>query len=77
MVYMRLDAKTLREHLTEDEEDAQLDESGEGVTATRPNFVASFPAREATGLKIGADLPVAVDVANVHLFDNESGEPLR
>jgi multiple sugar transport system ATP-binding protein len=77
MVYMRLDAKALREHLTEDEEDAQLDESGEGVTATRPNFVASFPAREATGLQIGADLPVAVDVANVHLFDDESGEPLR
>jgi multiple sugar transport system ATP-binding protein len=77
MVYMRVDAKALREHLTEDEEDAHLDESAEGVTATRPNFVASFPAREAVGLQIGADLTVAVDVANIHLFDDESGEPLR
>jgi multiple sugar transport system ATP-binding protein len=48
----------------------------EGVTAARPNFVASFPAAEAFGLRIAEDVPIAVNVANVHLFDRETGEPL-
>ena len=39
--------------------------------------VASFPAADAFGLRVEQEVPIAVDVANVHLFDRESGEPLR
>jgi len=39
--------------------------------------VASFPARDAVGLTIGQEIPIAVDVSNAHLFDAETGDPLR
>ena len=38
---------------------------------------ASLPAREAVGLKPGEHVPVAVDTAQSHLFDAETGAPLR
>jgi hypothetical protein len=47
------------------------------VTSSRPNLVASVPAREALDLKIGENVPIAVDVANAHVFDPETGAPLR
>jgi len=53
-----------------------VETEAEGVTATRPNLVASFDAREALGLTLGRDLAVAVDTARMHLFDAESGAPL-
>jgi len=76
VVYFRTEANALREHLTGGEE---VEEEGdaEGVTATRPNLVASFPARDAVGLDIGQEIPIAVDVQNAHLFDDETGDPLR
>jgi hypothetical protein len=46
-----------------------------GATA-RPNLVASLPPREALALRLGDDVPVAVDLAEVHLFDAASGAPL-
>ena len=49
----------------------------EGVTAARPNLVASLSARDAMGLKLGDDIPLAFDVAHLHLFDRDTGEPLR
>jgi multiple sugar transport system ATP-binding protein len=76
IVYMRVDAQALRTHVV-DEEDAAEEQGAEGVTATRPNLVSSFPARETVGLKLEENIPIAVDVANVHLFDRETGEPLR
>jgi multiple sugar transport system ATP-binding protein len=76
IVYMRVDAPALRSHVVE-EEDVVDEADAEGVTATRPNLVSTFPARDAIGLTLGSDLPLAVDVANVHLFDRETGEPLR
>jgi multiple sugar transport system ATP-binding protein len=48
----------------------------EGGATARPNLVASFPPREALTLRLGDDVPVAVDLAEVHLFDAASGEPL-
>ena len=54
----------------------EVEPTGEGVTAARPNLVASFPPREALALRLGDDVPVAVDLAEVHLFDAGSGEPL-
>ena len=76
IVYLRVDAKSLRDQIVAAEE-LEAEVSGEGVTATRPNLVASFPARDAIGLELGKHIPIAVDISNAHLFDPESGEPLR
>jgi multiple sugar transport system ATP-binding protein len=77
MAYFHIDATAVRsgaggvEDVDEEEGDA------EGVTATRPNFVAAFTPREAMGLQLDESIPVAIDVAHVHLFDRDTGEPLR
>ena len=60
-----------------DEEPEEDEGDSEGVTATRPNLVATFSARDALGLKLHDHIPIAVDVSNVHVFDAESGAPLR
>jgi multiple sugar transport system ATP-binding protein len=74
MVYFHIDATTVREgqHVEEEEEEAV---DGEGVVASRPNLVAQFPAH--VMLRLKDEIPVAVDVARMHFFDAESGEPLR
>jgi multiple sugar transport system ATP-binding protein len=59
--------------IVEEEHEAE----GEGVTSSRPNLVASVPAREALDLKIGENVPIGVDVGNAHVFDPETGAPLR
>jgi multiple sugar transport system ATP-binding protein len=76
IAHLRVDAEVMRVHaaLSDDEPE---EEEGEGVTSTRPNLVATFTARDAMGLKLHDDIPIAVDVANVHVFDAESGAPLR
>jgi len=76
IVYLRIEAPALRTHMVA-EEDAAEEQSAEGVTATRPNLVSTFPARAAIALELEEHIPVAVDVANVHLFDAETGDPLR
>src|SRR5919106_824318 len=55
----------------------EQEEEGEGVTAARPNLVAAMDAAEALGLRTGERMPVAVDTKQIHLFDSETGEPLR
>ena len=76
IVYLRVDARSMRDEITVPEEVIEGG-SAEGVTATRPNLVASFPARDAVQLTLGDHIPIAVDVSNVHLFDLDTGEPLR
>ena len=73
IVYFKIDADTIREggHEEEGEEAA----GAEGVVASRPNLVAQFPAHVL--LTIQEQIPVAVDVARMHFFDGETGEPLR
>ena len=76
MAYFRVDAETMRpdaEHLEEELEQPDA----EGVTAARPNLVATFSARDALGLKVADEIPLGVDVAQVHVFDVETGAPLR
>src|SRR4051812_16001914 len=73
IVYLRIDAMVIREGQHEEEEPAEPD--AEGVTATRPNLVAQFPAH--TQLRLTDTIPIAVDVAKLHFFDGDSGEPLR
>jgi multiple sugar transport system ATP-binding protein len=76
VAHLKVDAEVLRVHGAHSDEEPE-EEEGEGVTATRPNLVAKFSAREAMGMKLHDDVPIAVDVANVHVFDAESGAPLR
>jgi len=74
IVYFHIDAFAIREG--QHEEEAEVVESGgEGVVASRPNLVAQFPAH--VQLRLTEQIPVAVDVAKMHFFDAESGEPLR
>jgi multiple sugar transport system ATP-binding protein len=78
IAYFRVDAHAVRsgsggvEDAVEEEEEG----SAEGVTATRPNLVAAFDAREGLGLRLDQDVPVGFDMARAHLFDAESGAPL-
>jgi multiple sugar transport system ATP-binding protein len=77
IAYFHIDAMAIRSADLVDEDDVlAVETEAEGVTATRPNLVASFDAREALGLTLGRDLAVAVDTARMHLFDAESGAPL-
>jgi multiple sugar transport system ATP-binding protein len=74
IAYFRVDAMAIgvdEDLLEEAETDAK------GVTAARPNLVASMPADEAIALRAGERVPVAIDTKHIHLFDAESGAPLR
>jgi multiple sugar transport system ATP-binding protein len=74
IVYFRVDAMVIgvdEDLLDEHEAD------GEGVTAARPNLVSAMPAEEAVGLRAGERVPVAIDTRHIHLFDADTGEPLR
>ena len=75
IAYFRIDAMAIRPEGVDEETDDELE--GQGVTAARPNFVASIPAESAYGLEIDTDVPIAVDAAKLHAFDQETGEPLR
>jgi len=78
IAHLKVDAEMMRVHGAHSDEEPEEEEGeGEGVTATRPNLVATFSARDAMGLRLNDDIPIAVDVANVHVFDAESGAPLR
>ncbi len=74
IAYFRVDAMVIGvdDDLLEEQE---LD--GEGVTAARPNLVAAMPAEEAVGLRAGEHVPLAIDTKHIHLFDTETGAPLR
>ena len=77
IAYFRVDAHAVRSGAGGVEEAVEVEGDAEGVTATRPNLVASFDAREGLGLKLGEPVPVAFDMGEAHLFDAESGAPLR
>jgi hypothetical protein len=47
----------------------------EAASSFVTNLVAIFPPR--MPLKLGADVRVTIDTANIHFFDAESGEALR
>ena len=74
MAYFRIDAEVVRP-AGADEAEEELEEGGEGVTATRPNLVAAFPPD--IKLTLGDRIPVAVEVDKLHFFERETGAPLR
>jgi multiple sugar transport system ATP-binding protein len=76
IAYFRVDAEAVRPGGAVEAAE-ELDAEGEGVTATRPNLVAALPARDALGLRLDEEMPVAVDTAALHFFDAKTGAPLR
>jgi multiple sugar transport system ATP-binding protein len=73
MVYLHVDANAVREGQHADQD--VVAEAGAGVGGVRPNLVADFPSH--VQLRLTEEIPVAVDVAKLHFFDGDSGEPLR
>jgi multiple sugar transport system ATP-binding protein len=74
IAYFRVDAMVIG---VDDDLLEEQELGGEGVTAARPNLVASIPAEEAVGLRAGEQVPLAIDTKHIHLFDAETGAPLR
>jgi multiple sugar transport system ATP-binding protein len=77
IAHLKVEADVMRLHAAVSDEEPEDVEGAEGVAATRPNLVARFSARDALGLRLHEQIPIAVDVGNVHIFDAESGAPLR
>jgi multiple sugar transport system ATP-binding protein len=78
MAYFHVDAHAVRSGAGGIEEAVEEESESEGgVTASRPNLVASVPAREALALNVDEQMPIAVDTSMVHLFDADTGAPLR
>jgi multiple sugar transport system ATP-binding protein len=74
MAYFHVDARHIKSE-TAEEEEGLTSESDETVVGSRPNLVASFPPH--VQLRLGEEVPVAVDTKNLHFFDEASGAPLR
>ena len=74
IAYFRIDAMVIG---VDDDLLEEHEAGGEGVTAARPNLVAAMPAEEAVGLRAGEQVPLAIDTKHIHLFDAETGAPLR
>ena len=74
MAYFKVNARSLKAEVVEEEEILEA-EGGETVVGARPNLVASFPPH--VQLKLGADVPVAIDTKNLHFFDESTGAPLQ
>jgi multiple sugar transport system ATP-binding protein len=74
IAYFKVDARAIG---IEDEPDEGVEESEQHSAATRANLAVSLPAEDALGLRLGERVPVAVDTKRIHLFDAETGEPLR
>ncbi|HEU5363745.1 MAG TPA: sn-glycerol-3-phosphate ABC transporter ATP-binding protein UgpC [Gaiellaceae bacterium] len=74
MAHFHVDTRAIKAEAAEEEE-ILASEAEETVVGSRPNLVASFPAH--MQLKLGDEVPVAVDTRNLHFFDEASGAPLR
>ncbi len=74
MAYFRVDARHIKAEAIEEEE-VLASVGGGTVVGSRPNLVASFPPH--VHLKLGDEVPVAIDTKNLHFFDEASGAPLR
>jgi multiple sugar transport system ATP-binding protein len=75
IAYFRVDAMAIG--VDEDLLEEAADMDAQGVTAARPNLVASMAPDEAKDLSPGERVPLAIDTKHIHLFDAESGAPLR
>jgi multiple sugar transport system ATP-binding protein len=74
MAYFRVGTRAIKSEVAEEEEVLAAD-GADTVVGSRPNLVASFPPH--VQLKLGDEVPIAVDTKNLHFFDEGSGQPLR
>jgi multiple sugar transport system ATP-binding protein len=75
VAFFRIDARTIRSGAGTTGDAVEQVVSEGGITAARPNLVATFPPRLV--VHIGEDLEVAVDVDHAHFFDEDTGAALR
>ncbi len=76
MAYFKVDNRAIKsDAVVVDETLAAAEEHEGSVIGSRPNLVAEFPPQ--VQLRITDDVPVAIDVSQVHFFDEGTGEPLR
>ena len=75
MAYFKVDARHIKSEAAEEEEVLASEGTAETVVGARPNLVASFPPH--VQLKLGDEVPIAVDTKNLHFFDEATGAPLR
>jgi multiple sugar transport system ATP-binding protein len=74
IAYFHVDARTIRSEGTV-ADDAVVQEDGAAGAIAQPNLVASYPPH--VQLRLAEQVPVAVDTARLHFFDEETGAPLR
>ena len=74
MAYFRVDARQIRSETSAEEEEL-ASATSDTVVGSRPNLVASFPPH--VQLRLGDEVPIAVDTRNLHFFDEATGAPLR
>jgi multiple sugar transport system ATP-binding protein len=76
MAYFKVGNRAIKsDAVVVDETLAAAEEHEGSVIGSRPNLVAEFPPD--VHLRLNEDVPVAVDVAKVHFFDEGTGAPLR
>src|SRR5262245_36551835 len=76
MAYFKVDARQISSEATAvDDGPADAGERPRTVVGSRPNLVAAFPPH--IQLRLGDDVPVAVDTGQLYFFDESSGAPLR
>jgi len=73
IAYFHVDAREIVSEGAAPEDEAATT-TGEGAIA-KPNLVATFPPH--VWPKLGETMPVAIDAAQLHFFDEDTGAPLR
>jgi multiple sugar transport system ATP-binding protein len=72
MAYFQVDARQIKAEVPDETLESEDEAS---VVGSRPNLVASFPPH--IMLRIGEEVPVAIDTRGLHFFEESSGAPLR
>jgi multiple sugar transport system ATP-binding protein len=75
MAFFRIDARTVSSGAGSTGDAVEDVIEKEGIAASRPNLVASFPPRVA--LRLDEQVEIGVDLEHAHFFDEETGAALR
>jgi len=75
MAFFRIDARTVSSGAGSTGDAVEDVIEKEGIAASRPNLVATFPPRVA--LRLDEQVEIGVDLEHAHFFDEETGAALR
>jgi multiple sugar transport system ATP-binding protein len=75
VAFFRVDARTIRSGAGATGDAVEQVVGEEGIAATRPNLVATFPPRLTH--RLDEDVRIGVDIEHAHFFDEDSGVALR